>query len=53
MLLYGQAAAHSPDDAAPKEETLFEYAARSNGPLPDYHPQMLLQCLLWGELDLC
>ena len=52
MLLYGQAAAHSPDDAAPKEETLFEYAARSNGPLPDYHPQMLLQCLLWGKLNL-
>ncbi|KAL1677484.1 RAVE protein 1 C terminal-domain-containing protein [Schizophyllum commune] len=52
MLLYGQAAAHSPDDAAPREETLFEFAARSNGPLPDYHPQMLLQCLLWDKVEL-
>ncbi|KAI5897900.1 uncharacterized protein SCHCODRAFT_02565349 [Schizophyllum commune H4-8] len=52
MLLYGQAAAHSPDDAAPSEETLFEYVARSNGPLPDYHPQMLLQCLLWDKVEL-
>ncbi len=32
------------------EEGLFEYVARLNGPLPDYHPQMLLQCLLWGWL---
>lgn len=31
-------------------EGLFEYVARHNGPLEDYHPQMLLQCLLWGEL---
>lgn len=29
--------------------SLFEYAARQNGPLEDYHPQMLLQCLLWGK----
>lgn len=28
---------------------LFVTVARRNGPLPDYHPQMLLQCLLWGE----
>ncbi|KAH8998842.1 RAVE protein 1 C terminal-domain-containing protein [Lactarius hatsudake] len=34
------------------EEGLFEYVARLNGPLPDYHPQMLLQCLLWDKLDL-
>ena len=34
------------------EEGLFEYVARLNGPLPDYHPQMLLQCLLWGRLSL-
>lgn len=30
-------------------ESLFEYVARQNGPLDDYHPQMLLQCLLWGK----
>ncbi|KAH9064341.1 RAVE protein 1 C terminal-domain-containing protein [Lactarius vividus] len=34
------------------EEGLFEYVAWLNGPLPDYHPQMLLQCLLWDKLDL-
>ncbi|PFH54806.1 hypothetical protein AMATHDRAFT_72570 [Amanita thiersii Skay4041] len=33
-------------------ESLFEYVARLNGPLPDYHPQMLLQCLLWGKVEL-
>lgn len=27
---------------------LFELVAAHNGPLVDYHPQMLLQCLLWG-----
>jgi len=32
------------------DESLFEYVARQNGPLDDYHPQMLLQCLLWGKL---
>jgi RAVE protein 1 C terminal len=34
-------------DNAPSKD-LFETVARHNGPLPDYHPQMLLQCLLWG-----
>ncbi|KAH7912596.1 RAVE protein 1 C terminal-domain-containing protein [Hygrophoropsis aurantiaca] len=33
-------------------ESLFGYAALHNGPLPDYHPQMLLQCLLWDKTDL-
>ncbi|KIY70161.1 hypothetical protein CYLTODRAFT_348194 [Cylindrobasidium torrendii FP15055 ss-10] len=32
--------------------TLFDYVARQNGPLPDYHPQMLLQCLLWRKVDV-
>ncbi|KLO15044.1 hypothetical protein SCHPADRAFT_871712 [Schizopora paradoxa] len=31
---------------------LFEEVARLNGPLPDYHPQMILQCLLWGKTEL-
>lgn len=46
MLLYAQAAGGG------RDETLFEYAARQNGPLPDYHPQMLLQCLLWDKVEL-
>jgi hypothetical protein len=29
-------------------ESLFEHVALHNGPLEDYHPQMLLQLLLWG-----
>ncbi|KAF8634403.1 hypothetical protein AX15_000855 [Amanita polypyramis BW_CC] len=33
-------------------ESLFEFVARQNGPLEDYHPQMLLQCLLWGKTEL-
>ncbi|KAF8973548.1 WD repeat-containing protein [Flammula alnicola] len=42
-------------DPDPKEkpaETLIEYVARQNGPLDDYHPQMLLQCLLWDKVEL-
>ncbi|CAE6540684.1 unnamed protein product [Rhizoctonia solani] len=31
---------------------LFEIVASHNGPLEDHHPQMLLQCLLWGKIDL-
>ena len=46
MSLYGLPHQPSREDS----EGLFEYVARLNGPLADYHPQMLLQCLLWGEL---
>ncbi|XP_006454653.1 hypothetical protein AGABI2DRAFT_198048 [Agaricus bisporus var. bisporus H97] len=35
-----------------EDESLFEYVARRNGPLEDYHPQMILQCLLWGKIEL-
>lgn len=54
MLQFGQCTA-SPETADEKNIELggpvglFEQVARLNGPLPDYHPQMLLQCLLWGE----
>ncbi|KAK7468733.1 regulator of (H+)-ATPase in vacuolar membrane [Stygiomarasmius scandens] len=34
------------------EESLFEFVARQNGPLEDYHPQILLQCLLWDKVEL-
>ena len=39
-------------DPNPTEQGLFEYVARGNGPLEQFHPQMLLQCLLWGA-DMC
>lgn len=48
MLLYGQA--HK--ESSKEDESLFEVVARRNGPLVDYHPQMLLQCLLWEKLEL-
>ncbi|KAJ6574959.1 WD repeat-containing protein [Mycena capillaripes] len=50
MFLFGQ---HRPSAAelSPRE-SLFEHVARQNGPLEDYHPQMLLQCLLWEKVEL-
>ncbi|KAF8320625.1 RAVE protein 1 C terminal-domain-containing protein [Cantharellus anzutake] len=39
-------------DSADKPLSLFAQVARQNGPLPDYHPQNLLQCLLWDKLEL-
>ncbi|KAI0361166.1 WD repeat-containing protein [Trametes cingulata] len=35
-----------------EEESLFEHVARLNGPLDEYHPQMVLQCLLWEKIEL-
>lgn len=49
MLLYGQPN-KGPSPTGGRSDSLFEYAARQNGPLEDYHPQMLLQCLLWGTM---
>ncbi|KAF7436647.1 regulator of (H+)-ATPase in vacuolar membrane [Pleurotus ostreatus] len=46
MLLYSQP---KPEVTS---ESLFEYVARNNGPLVDHHPQMVLQCLLWGKVDI-
>lgn len=45
MLQYGQ---EVPRHGQPATTGLFEDVTRLNGPLPDYHPQMILQCLLWG-----
>ena len=59
MLLYGQLKPQSTTpliegaNSKPTErEGLWEYVARENGPLEQFHPQMLLQCLLWGT-DQC
>jgi hypothetical protein len=30
-------------------EDLFQLIAWQNGPLIDYHPTVLAQCLIWGE----
>jgi RAVE protein 1 C terminal len=49
ILLHGQAKQPSNKEAS---LNLFEYVARHNGPLDDFHPQMLLQCLLWGKVYL-
>ncbi|KAN0100493.1 RAVE protein 1 C terminal domain containing protein [Tylopilus felleus] len=49
MLLYGQTQSY---ELGSTNESLFVHVARINGPLPDYHPQMLLQCLLWGKISL-
>ncbi|KAG2154690.1 RAVE protein 1 C terminal-domain-containing protein [Suillus clintonianus] len=46
LFLFGQTALQK------DQEPLFQYIARQNGPLEDYHPQMLLQCLLWGKVEL-
>ncbi|ESK98022.1 wd repeat protein [Moniliophthora roreri MCA 2997] len=48
MLLYGSHDAGKDQPA----ESLFDYVASQNGPLQDYHPQMLLQCLLWDKVEL-
>ncbi len=50
MFLYGQRLVSSGASTRStfSGDSLFELVARQNGSLPDYHPQMLLQCLLWG-----
>ncbi|KAF5374738.1 hypothetical protein D9758_000427 [Tetrapyrgos nigripes] len=48
MCLYGTPSNNKTKKDEMREETLFEFVARQNGPLEDYHPQILLQCLLWG-----
>ncbi|KAF8500659.1 WD repeat-containing protein [Hysterangium stoloniferum] len=49
MLHFGQAV--TPDQNTDNNRSLFEVVATQNGPLVDYHPQMLLQCLLWEKLE--
>ncbi|PBL01184.1 WD repeat-containing protein [Armillaria gallica] len=54
MFLYGQDVTSSRGSITSilSDESLFDYVARQNGPLEDYHPQMLLQCLLWEKVEL-
>jgi hypothetical protein len=47
MYLFGQPNRNTGSESP--SENLFEHVALQNGPLMDFHPQMLLQCLLWGE----
>ncbi|KAI0082261.1 hypothetical protein K474DRAFT_1742410 [Panus rudis PR-1116 ss-1] len=49
MTLFGQTNSGMQPDAP---ESLFEYVARHNGPLSDYHPQLILQCLLWEKVEV-
>lgn len=49
MFLFGQCKPQVLDNT--QDENLFEHVARHNGPLDEYHPQMLLQCLLWGAFS--
>lgn len=46
MSLYGEQPSEGNNE---ESETLFEHVARHNGPLEDYNPQMILQCLLWSK----
>ena len=49
LFMYGQKRARGVEgERDAQEESLFEHVARLNGPLDDWHPQMILQCLLWG-----
>lgn len=59
MFLYGQPKSQSKIPVVKNgkskptpREGLWEYVARENGPLEQFHPQMLLQCLLWDKLEL-
>lgn len=47
MLQYGQKRPNPLTEVA--QPGIFEVVTRLNGPLSDYHPQMILQCLLWGK----
>ncbi|ODO01962.1 WD-repeat protein [Cryptococcus wingfieldii CBS 7118] len=40
------------EEAVDEEEDIFQLIAHQNGPLVDYHPVMLAQCLLWDKSTL-
>ncbi|KZT72790.1 hypothetical protein DAEQUDRAFT_704451 [Daedalea quercina L-15889] len=49
LCMFGQGKCKTGEE---RDESLFELVARQNGPLDDYHPQMMLQCLLWEKIEL-
>ncbi|KAI0375421.1 WD repeat-containing protein [Pilatotrama ljubarskyi] len=53
LFMFGQKRLEkSEKESEASEESLFEHVARLNGPLDEYHPQMILQCLLWEKIEL-
>lgn len=40
------------DDHEDTPEDIFQLIAHENGPLWDYQPTQLMQCLLWDKIDL-
>ncbi|KAF8807734.1 WD repeat-containing protein [Phlegmacium glaucopus] len=52
MYLFSEPPHNDKGKSEKSAESLMEYVARQNGPLDDYHPQMLLQCLLWEKIEL-
>ncbi|KAG8885003.1 regulator of (H+)-ATPase in vacuolar membrane [Tulasnella sp. 331] len=49
MFSYSDHTQSTPDDS---QEGLFQSVARQNGPLDVFHPQLILQCLLWGKINI-
>ncbi|KAG8923955.1 regulator of (H+)-ATPase in vacuolar membrane [Tulasnella sp. 418] len=52
MFLFGQKPSSGTNSPDQTEAGLFEEVARQNGPLDDFHPQLILQCLLWNKVEL-
>ncbi|KZT31551.1 hypothetical protein SISSUDRAFT_713707 [Sistotremastrum suecicum HHB10207 ss-3] len=52
MFLYGRSEQSASTEAVPRTNYLLEYVLQQNAPLVDFHPQVLLQCLLWGRVEL-
>ncbi|KAG8940912.1 regulator of (H+)-ATPase in vacuolar membrane [Tulasnella sp. 424] len=52
LYVFGEAREPFLAGSNPTSGSLFENVARQNGPLDDFHPQLILQCLLWNKVDL-
>lgn len=49
VLLYSRFLESSTASPADEAEDIFQLIAQRNGPVVDFHPAMLGQCLLWGS----
>lgn len=49
VFIHSRFLARSPDDKATLPRDVFEMVALGNGPVVDYHPQLLVQCMLWSK----